>query len=271
MTGRSTVDGRSLTDDQVKLLRQDFDPEYVGKKPQYSCRDCSKAPGKCCANHSKSRCAECGQWITSAHFHIDFVGHAHVTDRLLEVDPEWTWEPFARDEEGCPLIRQRDAQSVLWIYLTVGGVTKPGVGIAASSKDELEKELVSDALKNAAMRFGVALSLWAKGDLHAPVEDEPAPPIDWPALGWSDQVAHDTERERLAARSKGLPGDKQQAMRAWFADQGWTLPYERAQMEAWADRLDVMADVVEGGADEHPPSDTPPDPSLLGDPEAGPM
>ena len=32
---------------------------------------------------------------------------------------------------------------------------------------ELEKQLISDAIRNAAMRFGVALDLWAKEDLHA--------------------------------------------------------------------------------------------------------
>ena len=34
---------------------------------------------------------------------LDYVGHAAVTSRLLEVDPLWNWEPVAWDERGLPL------------------------------------------------------------------------------------------------------------------------------------------------------------------------
>jgi hypothetical protein len=37
------------------------------------------------------------------------------------------------------------------------------------------KEMIGDALRNAAMRFGAALDLWHKGDLHAD-DEEPATP-----------------------------------------------------------------------------------------------
>jgi len=37
------------------------------------------------------------------------------------------------------------------------------------------KEVIGDALRNAAMRFGCALDLWHKGDLHIE-EDTPPPP-----------------------------------------------------------------------------------------------
>jgi len=104
---------------------------------------------------------------------LDYVGHAAVTDRLLKVDPVWTWNPVAYDENGLPRILFDEARgkAVLWIQLTVGGLTRIGVGTVDSSKPDLEKELISDALRNAAMRFGVALDLWAKEDLAA---DEPA-------------------------------------------------------------------------------------------------
>lgn len=90
---------------------------------------------------------------------LDYVGHAAVTDRLLKVDPSWTWEPFATDEQGLPVL---DSEGNLWIHLTVCGVTRPGVGDGKNAK-----ELISDALRNAAMRFGVALDLWSKEDLAA--------------------------------------------------------------------------------------------------------
>lgn len=30
---------------------------------------------------------------------LDFVGHAVTTGRLLDIDPEWTWEPMAFDQD----------------------------------------------------------------------------------------------------------------------------------------------------------------------------
>ena len=88
---------------------------------------------------------------------IDYVGHAAVTDRLLTVDPEWSWEPLALDERGLPAL---DGSGNLWIKLTICGVTRLGVGDGKSAK-----EAIGDAIRNAAMRFGVALDLWAKEDL----------------------------------------------------------------------------------------------------------
>lgn len=99
---------------------------------------------------------------------LDFVGHAVVTDRLLMVDPAWSWEPFALDANGLPAVDQRGN---LWIKLTVCGVTRIGVGDGKSSK-----ELIGDALRNAAMRFGVALDLWSKEELeqgHLPETPDP--------------------------------------------------------------------------------------------------
>lgn len=88
---------------------------------------------------------------------LDYVGHAAVTDRLLTVDPHWSWEPFALTTEGLPAV---DKAGNLWIRLTVCGVTRIGVGDGKNAK-----EVVGDAIRNAAMRFGVALDLWAKENL----------------------------------------------------------------------------------------------------------
>lgn len=88
---------------------------------------------------------------------LDYVGHAAVTDRLLTVDPEWSWEPLALDDVGLPAL---DKAGNLWIRLTICGVTRLGVGDGKSAK-----EAIGDAIRNAAMRFGVALDLWAKEDL----------------------------------------------------------------------------------------------------------
>jgi hypothetical protein len=89
---------------------------------------------------------------------LEYVGHAAVTDRLLSVDPTWSWEPMATDETGLPAL---DRKGNLWIRLTICGVTRIGVGDGASAK-----ECIGDAIRNAAMRFGVALDLWGKEELE---------------------------------------------------------------------------------------------------------
>jgi hypothetical protein len=101
------------------------------------------------------------------------VGHADVTDRLLAVDPEWNWEPKAEDEHGLPVFdTDKNGSPVgLWIRLTVGGVTRLGYGSCPSGQNDAVKVLIGDALRNAAMRFGVALDLWAKGDRADPTAE----------------------------------------------------------------------------------------------------
>lgn len=89
---------------------------------------------------------------------LKYVGHAAVTDRLLAVDPLWTWEPLATTEAGLPCL---DNGGNLWIKLTVCGHTRIGVGDGKNAK-----ECISDAIRNAAMRFGVALDLWGKDELE---------------------------------------------------------------------------------------------------------
>lgn len=155
-----------------KTLRKPFPAEEVGKLPKTSCGDCSKAPGKVCDRHQKAKCRECGAYITSAHVHLDYVGHAGVTNRLLDADPAWWWEPVAWDADGAPLVQYGKSEAVMWVRLTVGGVTRYGVGSAPVGSFELHKQLVSDAIRNASMRFGVALALWAKEPLPEMVEQE---------------------------------------------------------------------------------------------------
>jgi hypothetical protein len=136
--------------DSAKKLRAPFKPAQIGKLPKPTKRE-----------NPKGKCPECGGWHGLPAVHLDYVGHAAVTDRLLEVDPEWTWEPMARGDHGEPLLMNGG----LWINLTVCGVTRPGFGDDTSGKGM--KEIIGDAIRNASMRFGVALDLWTKEDLHA--------------------------------------------------------------------------------------------------------
>jgi len=111
------------------------------------------------------RCDLCGQWHHPQVQHLSYVGHAALTDRLLDVDPLWTWEPLATDDTGLPAI---DKDGGLWIRLTVAGMTRIGYGDAPGKMGgDAMKERIGDALRNAGIRFGCALDLWHKGDLHA--------------------------------------------------------------------------------------------------------
>lgn len=153
-----------MTPEQEKKLRAPFPADEVGKLPRITCPNCRKSGSKVCGEHRKSRCQECSNYITGAHIHLDYVGHAETTDRFLSVDPEWTWEPIAWTAEGTPAITQHGGNLVMWGRLTLCGTTRPGVGTAPREKEDAHKELIGDFLRNAGMRFGVALDLWRKSE-----------------------------------------------------------------------------------------------------------
>jgi hypothetical protein len=147
----------------LALLRSPFPDHLISKLPKPT-----KQQTEAVKNDFKLgiRCKDCGAWHHKDVVHLDYVGHAALTHRLLDVDPEWSWEPAAF-RDGLPAF---DATGGLWIKLTVLGVTRLGYGHAAGKLNAdpgaREKEVIGDALRNAAMRFGAALDLWHKGDLH---------------------------------------------------------------------------------------------------------
>ena len=93
---------------------------------------------------------------------LDFVGHADVTKMLIEICPDWTWEPVAFDNDGLPAYRVENGMAHMAGWMTIHGVRRLGIGSVQASKPDLLKELVSDFIRNAAMRFGVCLALWTK-------------------------------------------------------------------------------------------------------------
>jgi hypothetical protein len=111
---------------------------------------------------------------------LDFVGHADVTKMLIEIDPEWTWEPTAFDTNGLPAYRVENGMAHMAGWLTILGVRRLGVGSVMHNKPDLLKELISDFIRNAAMRFGVCLSLWTKQEWED-VSHTPSAPIVKPA------------------------------------------------------------------------------------------
>jgi len=178
------------------LLRAPFADNQIGKLPKPT-KDQTNALK---ANKSLGiRCELCNGWHHKDVIHLDYVGHAAATDRFLDVDPAWSWKPMATNEVGLP---QYDQSGGLWIELTILGVSRLGYGNAANStyKDvgAREKEVIGDALRNAAMRFGVALDLWHKGDLHADSEASEKPievefKLDANAQSWIDAVLQDCD------------------------------------------------------------------------------
>jgi hypothetical protein len=103
---------------------------------------------------------------------LDFVGHADVTKMLLEISTEWTWEPVAFDNDGLPAYRVENGMAHMAGWMTIHGVRRLGIGSVQASKPDLLKELVSDFIRNAAMRFGVCLALWTKQEWES--DDAPA-------------------------------------------------------------------------------------------------
>lgn len=104
---------------------------------------------------------------------LDFVGHSDITKILIEVDPLWEWTPLAV-ENGRPAIHVENGIATMWGYLTLCGHSRLGVGSAPAHKEDYEKELIGDFLRNASMRFGIGLSLWTRSQSFAD-DDAPSP------------------------------------------------------------------------------------------------
>ena len=142
-------------------MRDPIPPRLINKLPKPTKQQTDEVK----ADYKKGvRCDICGGWHHPKVVHLDYFGHAALTSMLLDVDPNWTWEPLALGQDGLPVI---DKDGGMWIKLTVLGVTRLGYGDAqGKTGGDAMKERIGDALRNAAMRFGAALELWHKGDLH---------------------------------------------------------------------------------------------------------
>ena len=218
-----------------------FPPEAIGKLPRVTCRACNDANGwpKHCDRHPIVACDTCHQRISEAHIHLDYVGHAAVTDRLLQADPAWSWAPAFHDvdaellgkaiETGNPeIVRlvldnsppRLDRHGGMWIRLTVAGVTRLGYGDAqGKSGPNAAKETIGDALRNAAMRFGVGLDLWAKEDLT-------------PKASTDDDAATEGGSPRRAERSSGPLADDPWATATPAPPAAATVPQDAVEQPA---------------------------------------
>ena len=167
----------------------------------------------------------------------------------LKVDPEWTWEPVAVEPSGLPML---DSNGGLWIRLTVCGVTRLGYGDADGKRGgSAVKEAIGDALRNAAMRFGVALDLWSKEELQPGVEK--ATTDTHPEANHADDNGVDSGPNRAAdGHASALMDAKIRAVELARkvkpdmadADQGLVGAFVVTAMEARGLDKDSVADLV---------------------------
>lgn len=155
-----------LTAEQrLRLMRAPFAAADIGLLPKQVRRD-DDHKGRCEDTPEGRQFSRDGQFCGGWHalsVHLSYVGHAALTNRLLELDPYWNWEPLAFDATGNPAMDQNGG---LWIKLTVCDVTRLGYGAPDKrGGPDSVKEAIGDALRNAGMRFGAGLELWHKGDL----------------------------------------------------------------------------------------------------------
>jgi hypothetical protein len=217
---------------QAKALRAPFPDAEIGKLPRIYCGKCKASQFKACDEHKpRGNCKECGQKHSTAAFHLDYIGHAETTDRLLSVDPEWNWGFAFTDEHGAPMF---DRDGGMWINLTIAGVTRLGYGDAqGKSGGNAVKEVIGDAIRNAAMRFGVGLDLWRKTD-KVEAEHE-SPPIG--SQEPPEPSKADLARIRLRAAVKAAGGDASGIAADFLAEQGEQL----RTSEKWA-AIDHLAE-----------------------------
>lgn len=187
ITGPLQVEDRGKTAEALKAMRADFPANHVSRLPKESKRQIEERK----QGQNAIQCKECGSYHHKNAVHLDYVGHAAITSRLLDVDPFWSWEPLSFDEKGLPAL---DKYQGMWIKLTVLGMTRLGYGDAGlKAGPDAVKEVIGDAIRNAAMRFGAALDLWHKGELNQNRED---------AAEEGDTTDRDSEKPPLPQRKE---------------------------------------------------------------------
>lgn len=225
-----------MSGDLAAILRKWGNPpkEMVDKLPKPTKRD--NPPGKC---------KECGGWHGLPAVHLDYMGHAAVRRALIETDETWNWEPVAFTGQGEPLITNAGGHLRMWIRLTVLGKQVLGVGTCAANKPEPEKELIGDALRNAAMSLGFGLSLWAK--------DEWADLTKTEGSGTTSVEVGPVERPSAATppdifdRIRTADADTKAAVKEYAQAKGYTVTKsaldaaQAADLNAWMDRREHPA------------------------------
>lgn len=235
----------------IARLREPFLPHEVGKKPQPYQKD---AP--------KSWCNVCSQKHGMPALHLDYVGHAHVTDRLLEVDPDYEFGPLAHDKDsGEPVVdRDRNGNPIgMWCKLTILGMTK-----VEYAEGDGGKELMSDGIRRCAMRFGCGLDHWKREASRRDDRDDgggeqrdrgpdgastAAAPSSWKDLGWPSKEEANRRHTEVSALLSALPEGAQHQLRSFRQGKGllgWPLSMaDLAEVETWASEWKAASEPFE--------------------------
>ena len=215
-----------MTDDKWAALAAPFPEDEISLLPRYT--GAKENKGK-----DKRFCKECGTKHDFPAIHLSYVGHADITTRLNEVDPDWTWEPMGFTADGLPAL---DANGGLWAWMTVLGVRKPAYGDPGLNyKNESKKgttdgmkEAIGDMIRNGAMRFGVGTYLWSKSDRAKALLAEGIDPDPEPAPAAVNPLKADWEKVKKAYKGHtdrrasvleylGKPASEDEALAAFCA------------------------------------------------------
>lgn len=189
---------------------------------------------------------------------LSYVGHAAVTEMLLRHDPLWSWRPCGTSETGEPVVDrdEKGRPTGMWIELTIHGHTRIGYGgvepTDRRSDGDLIKEIIGDGIRNAGMRFGIALNLWSKSDLEGapPASDPIRDSVLAQAKSWSK-----TRREKIKSVLQANGIIDSPATFDEFADQVANHPEVANNIEAFVKEREeaeqkIVKDLEEVATDE---------------------
>lgn len=164
-------DGRVFTaaqyEQKLTELRAPFPADQIEKLPK-QVKSFKQDPqqGKWQCRQGTNASADriyCGGYHARS-VHLDYIGHATITERLNAVDPFWTINFLVtHPDTGVPFLDP----SGTWFTMTVLGATRICVGDFGRNgvnHPDGRKELIGDAIRNGAMRFGVGTYLWSKSE-----------------------------------------------------------------------------------------------------------
>lgn len=261
-----------MDENTFKQLREPFPAGKVGKLPKLTCRACSDSQNKQCDRHRKQTCSTCGNWISTSHIHIDYVGHADITDRFLTVDPGWNWEPVARDVDpemlraaiatgNSEIVRmvldaappKLDSNGGMWMRLTIAGVTRLGYGDGGGKRGaDAVKVAIGDGLRNGGMRFGAGLDMWRKETEGSDASSAPQPPAEQRTNErWLASMKKRIAEAATAGELRGLAAEIETRVQGGFCEQAH---YD----ELWQLGTARMQEVEQAGVEQPAPPPEPP-------------
>ena len=134
---------------------------------------------------------------------VDYVEWHTVADVLDETAPNWA--------HSVKDIRSIGDFAVVTVAITIDGVTREGIGTGSARSETGIKKAEHDALKRAAVKFGIARGLYKKG--ADPAESDasrPGFPVDPIAKTLAEMVTTKQLRMiRAVAREAAIDADKE--------------------------------------------------------------